>query len=365
MSKLDAIDHFFQVKEVSDRLKWYPVTVNTSGVYGLMQHSDGRFCRMPRETAEAVGEEALTESVSALYTNTSGGRLRLVTDSKVIAVRVELGNTYGSSRGTFLGTAGMDLYEKSGEEWIYIGCLPPEPMHEGARKSDGAASWYESALRFGTGKRRELMIHFPLYADVYSVELGLDPEAVWEKDGGYSGKKVVFYGSSITQGGCAPMPGVSYPAILSRKLNCDFVNLGFSDGARVEQPMLEYLCSLPMDVLVFDYDHNAPRTEYLENTHLKAYQYIRRRRPDLPVILASAPFAHLDEVWEKRREIILNTYRYALENGDTKIAFVDGAAMFPDAVRNECSVDGIHPNGLGMSCMASAFEPILRRFLTV
>ena len=129
--------------------------------------------------------------------------------------------------------------------------------------------------------------------------------------------------------------------------------------------MLDYLCSLPMDALVFDYDHNAPTLEFLQKTHLKAYQTIREKRPELPIIMASAPYAHLDEVWEKRREVVLATYQYALEHGDTRIAFVDGAKMFPEDCRAECSVDGVHPNGLGMSCMAKAFEPVLRQMLQV
>ena len=41
-------------------------------------------------------------------------------------------------------------------------------------------------------------------------------------------KPVVFYGTSITQGGCASRPGMSYTAIVGRKLNLDFVNQGFS-----------------------------------------------------------------------------------------------------------------------------------------
>ena len=173
----------------------------------------------------------------------------------------------------------------------------------------------------------------------------------------------MFYGSSITQGGCAPRPGVSYPAIVSRRLGVSFTDLGFSAGARAEAPILDYLCTLPMDALVFDYDHNAPDADALEQTHLPAYKLLRAKRPALPILLASAPLALPDAEWLRRRQIVLETYRYAKVHGDTRVGFVDGAAMYPPALRAECSVDGIHPNALGMRCMADAFEPPLRSLL--
>ena len=80
----------------------------------------------------------------------------------------------------------------------------------------------------------------------------------------------------------------------------------------------------------------------------------------LPV---KAPLALPDAEWLRRRQIVLETYRYAKAHGDARVGFVDGAAMYPPALRAECSVDGIHPNALGMHCMADAFEPQLRSLL--
>ena len=51
---------------------------------------------------------------------------------------------------------------------------------------------------------------------------------------------MVFYGSSITQGGCAQRPGNSYPAIVSMDRMTDFVCLGFSGNAHGEAKMAEY-----------------------------------------------------------------------------------------------------------------------------
>lgn len=362
MVSIDTIDHYFKVEKVRNVLAWHSITAGTPGLYGLMQHPDGRFCRIPKEVAEAVNAESDTENVITLYTNTSGGRFRFITNSQTVAVRVTLGASYGSSRSTFLGTAGMDLYQNTQGTWRYVGCLAPENLTPS--EDDPRRSTYEAALRFGTAQPRVLMLHFPLYADVHSVQIGLETTVIPMQARGYGNRqKLVFYGSSITQGGCAPSPGNSYPAILSRRLDMDFVDLGFSAGAKAEPSMVDYLCRLPMDLLVYDYDHNAPSPEHLRATHLKTYQMVRQRRPDLPIVMASAPFAHLDDIWAQRREIVLDTYRHALAQGDTWVEFVDGATMYPAYCQEECTVDGIHPNGLGMSCMANAFEPAIRRLL--
>ena len=54
-------------------------------------------------------------------------------------------------------------------------------------------------------------------------------------------KPVVFYGTSITQGGCASRSGMSYQAILGRQLNLDFVNLGFSGNGKGEPVVAAWL----------------------------------------------------------------------------------------------------------------------------
>ena len=353
MIRIDTIDHYFQVQQATD-VVFTPITPDTPGIYGLMAHPDGGFCRMPPDVVEAVTAEALRPTISQLYRNTSGGRLRLITDSQTIALRVNIGQAVAGARQAFLGTAGFDVYHKVNDQWIYAGCLAPEVVNAGI---------YEASFRFGTATERELLINFPLYADVLSVELGLDTGAITQPAPSYPNKKVVFYGSSNTQGGCAPRPGLSYPNILSRRLDFDFINLGFSDGARVEPSMLDYLCSLDMDVLVYDYDHNAPDIDFLRRTHLEAFRTIRQRRPELPILLASAPMANLDAVWAERREIILETYHWALAQGDQRVGFVDGITMYPPHCKEECSEDGAHPNGLGMSCMADAFETELKKLL--
>lgn len=50
---------------------------------------------------------------------------------------------------------------------------------------------------------------------------------------------VVFYGSSITHGATTSRPGISYPNMLSRRLNFDYLNLGFACIAKALGDVLE------------------------------------------------------------------------------------------------------------------------------
>jgi hypothetical protein len=175
---------------------------------------------------------------------------------------------------------------------------------------------------------------------------------------------VVYYGSSITQGGCCSHPGNAYQAVVSRKLNVDFINLGFSGNARGEKVVAEYIASLPCSVFVLDYDHNASVAE-LRNTHYAFYEIVRKKNPDMPIVFMSrcdvdcAPHETDD-----RRIIIAESLKKAREAGDRNVYFIDGAEVFKGHYEDMCTVDRCHPNDIGFMLMANAVEDQLIRILT-
>ena len=135
------------------------------------------------------------------------------------------------------------------------------------------------------------------------------------------GKPVVFYGSSITQGGCASRPGNAYPALLSRRLSMEYVNLGFSGNARGEGSMARHIAALNPAAFVMDYDHNAPTPEYLRETHCRLYTTIREKNPDIPYIMLSRPdfTTHPEKDSIERRRVVEDTFRYARAQGDKHV----------------------------------------------
>lgn len=120
-------------------------------------------------------------------------------------------------------------------------------------------------------------------------------------------KPVVYYGSSITQGACASRPGNCYESILSRRLDCDYINLGFSGSAKGEDAIVDYIIGLDMSVFVMDYDYNAPTPEHLEKTHSKMFKAIRAEHPTLPIIIMPRPKFYLNAGQKAMVDIVHNT----------------------------------------------------------
>jgi hypothetical protein len=117
--------------------------------------------------------------------------------------------------------------------------------------------------------------------------------------------------------------------------------------------MAEYIAGLDMSAFVLDYDHNAPGHEYLEETHFRFYETIRKVQPELPIILVSKPDFHvMDNGENMRRAVIMETFAKARRNGDTKIYFVDGNSFYTENDPADYSVDGCHPTDRGFAEMA-------------
>ncbi len=179
------------------------------------------------------------------------------------------------------------------------------------------------------------------------------------------GRPMVFYGSSITEGGCASRAANAYSALLSKWLDADYMNLGFSGSAKGEPELAAYIAGLEMSVFVYDYDHNAPDPEHLEKTHEPFFRTIRQAQPELPVLFLTKPDFDLDPAAAMlRRSIILRTCENARASGDQNVYFIDGETYFGSKDREACTVDGCHPNDLGFMRMAETIYPVLQNILT-
>ena len=317
------------------------------------------FSRIPRERAQIISERTVD-----LNGSTAGGRVRFRTDSKRIVLRALMRPKYTFPHMTFLGTSCFDVYEKSDGEYRFCGNFMSEP---------GRPELFESELVFNEKKTRDLMIELPLYDGVDELYVGVEEGAKLERSPAYRREvPVLFYGSSITQGGCASRPGNCYEAKISRRFDCDYLNFGFAGSAMGEPEMARYLSELDCCAFVFDYDHNAPDAAHLRATHEPFFLTVREAHPDLPVIMITKPdIPHGDAteaVLAERREIIAETCRAAIARGDKNVHFIDGSKIYDHArslgaAPDDCTVDGTHPNDLGFACMAKVIGDKLAEVL--
>ncbi len=333
-------------------IKFYDVRCAPFEIYGLYKpQSEDVFKRLPDEIGENVNS-----GVKRLYLHTSGGRVRFCSDSQYVAIKCVMPYITRYPHMPLTGTSAFDLFvDYEGESRFYKSFKPDVNMEGG----------YESVLKFKTRKLRYFTINFPLYNPVDALYIGLQQDAeVGEGKKYRSELPIYYYGSSITQGGCASRPGSAYPNVISRRMDLDFVNLGFSGNGKAEQIIADYIAEQKMLAFVCDYDHNAPNVEYLKNTHLNFYKTFRAKQPDTPYIMLSRPDYDPDvDASIARRNIIIDTYRYAREQGDKNVYYIDGQGIFRGPDESVCTVDGCHPTDAGFLKMADAVERILVRAL--
>lgn len=323
-------------------------------IHGLMKaEGESFFTRMPTEIAKSV-----SEGVAELNPCTNGGRIRFVTDSEYVAISVKFHSVARTPNMPLTCLCGLDLYAKSeGDEHPrYIRNFMPQTS---------ITDSLEQIINFNYDKKKyEVTINLPVFSSVDKVYIGLQDKAIVEPSSEYTHKvPVVFYGSSITHGGCASRPGNTYEEVLSRKYDFDYINLGFSGSAKGEKEIADYIASLDMSVFVLDYDHNAPTPAHLEETHESFYKKVRSAHPTLPIIMISRPVYNLSQEDLERLEIIKKTYNNAVAAGDKNVYFIDGSKLIPDDAKYTAFVDDCHPNDLGFYYMAKGIGEVLGKLL--
>ena len=310
-------------------------------------YEDGKFYRVDKNVAPLVSPSVVQKS-----TQTAGGRIRFKTDSPYIAIKAVFHNTEVVTIMADVAVKGFDFYV----DGVFVRSFSPAPG-----QGDGE---FESIREVGgEGGEHEITINMPLYAGITELYIGLDEKASLSAAEPYKiSKPVVFYGSSITNGACASRPGMTYESIISRRLNCDFHNLGFGGSARGESAMADYIAGMEMSAFVYDYDHNAPSVEHLANTHEAMFMKVREKHPTLPIIMLSRPQDLNREALKARFEVVKATYDNAKARGDENVYLINGSTLF-DGLDADYTVDAVHPNDLGFGRMAAAVAEILEKVL--
>lgn len=342
------------VKETD--VEWHGINEDCFSLYGLkFCEEEDIFVRMPREISKKV-----SDGVHHLARMNTGGRIRFATDSPYIAVRCEEIPFWPTNTMCTATTHGFALYA----DGMYRGMYSPEQQNIYRAIEEKKDRFVFDGIRRNLGeKKKDCVMFFPSFGGVRKLFIGIKKGSKLWSGKSYGKKaKVVFYGSSITHGAAASHAGNDYAATLSRKLDFDYVNLGFSGNAKGEPVMAEYLASLKADILVMEYDYNALCAKELEEKHLPFYKIFRERSQNTSVIFLSKPDFEYDEESGKRRNTVKATYELALKQGDD-VYFVDGQKLFGRDWRDCCTQDTCHPNDLGFYRMAKRIEPILKKLL--
>lgn len=282
----------------------------------------------------------------------SGGRICFKSDTTSLAIRASYPSIGSSHNMCGIGRMGIACYI-DGSFW-----KPVWPEKTG--KS-------ELVLFEGFSPRlREFTLYLPLYNPVSIRALGLSKSARVFPPPAFAAKKpVVFYGTSITQGGCASQAGLSYQAILCRELNLDFVNLGFSGEGRGEPEMARAVAEIDASCFVLDFAQNCPTVDELRERYLPFIETLRAAHPRTPIVCNTPIFATRNTYLADQKArfegfggVIRSAVAACIAAGDANIRLVEGLSLL-GSHEADGLVDGVHPNDRGFERIASRLAPVL------
>jgi hypothetical protein len=299
----------------------------------------------------AKAEGKVTRSVWGLSHHSAGMCVPFTTDAPSIRVRWTLlpkGNL-GMPHMPATGVSGVDLYSKGPSgRWTFVG--------------NGRPAGVTNTATFSPPPGRPCLLYLPLYNGVTSVEIGVPKgNKLAGADPGANGRRkpIVIYGTSITHGGCASRPGMAFPAIMGRSLDTPVINLGFSGSGKMEPAMAELLAELDPSVYVLDCLWNM--SPELMSTRVEPFvKTLRAARPDTPILLAEDCSVRNVCPTEKGR-ILRAIHQKLTAEGVKNLHVLSNAGMLGDDT--EGTVDGCHPNDLGMMRQAEAFAKALSALL--
>lgn len=313
----------------------------------------------PYDRLPARAKEVVREPVWSLSQNTSGLRVRFVTDAPVVDVRWCVRRQPRFDHMPDTGVSGIDLYVKDDGAWHFCG------VGRVTRHPDNYAYALASSLPPGP---HEFMIHLPLYNGIEWLHVGVPNANTIRKAPAYprgKEKPLLFYGTSVTNGGCASRPGMAYPSIVARMLDRPLINIAFDGNALHEPEVAELLGELDPAVFVLDSPSNMGPDMTRERTE-PFVRAIRKARPKTPIVMMEGFITRTAPVFKAFTRAPVNTpYRAAfdriLSDGDKKISYVPVQSFFDGT--GDTSVDGSHPTDWGFQIMAASLLPYLKKVL--
>ncbi|MEM7584961.1 MAG: SGNH/GDSL hydrolase family protein [Acidobacteriota bacterium] len=333
------------VAELSAPPPMQRVELTTDRVSGLPGYaSTGRWVRLPDELVAQ-----LRPPLQVLSQFPSGGRIRFKTDASAVRILARSRDPGTPFHMNSIMKNGVDLY-LDGRYWSSAW---PDETGQIRRRFELPAE----------PRVRSVTVYLPLYEQIEIYEVAVPEGArILPADDLASRQPMIFYGSSITQGGVASNPGMSYPAILSRSLGIDFINLGFSGNGLGDPELARYIATLEASIIVLDFWAN-PSPELYAQTLSPFVEAIRARHRDTPILVVG-PFYNVNREQEHRekRATASQLVESRQQAGDEHIHFFDGRLMLSRETAFGLT-DGRHPNSLGFWFCAQALEPKLRELL--
>ena len=197
----------------------------------------------------------------------------------------------------------------------------------------------------------EIKLYLPLYDGTTKVEIGLESGSTITKPDTEKKLPIVFYGTSILQGGCASRPGMVFTSIISRKLNVDCINFGFSGNGRMDPPIAELISGIKASYYVIDCLPNMT-AKMVTDSMIPLATAIRSKNPKTPIVFIEnveytrAIFqASLLKSMNEKNQALRTEFDKLVKGGMKDLIYISAAGSI--GTDYEGTVDGTHLTDLG------------------
>lgn len=215
---------------------------------------------------------------------------------------------------------------------------------------------------------KDITLYLPHGQEVRVFAIGVDSGAELKAPPPFAlARPMVCYGSSVLQGSGARHPARTYPAAVARRLNLDFVNLGFGGAGKAESEVVRLVNQVDASCYLFDLgkSYGAPTPE----RYSRMLDAIRASHPGVPIFCVT-PIYSIKEASEpdyvKKSEDLRALMRQAAvsrrDAGDKQMFVVEGLELF-GAKDKDAFSDLLHPNDEGNERMAERLAPVLEKIL--
>ncbi|GAB3915482.1 SGNH/GDSL hydrolase family protein [Mucilaginibacter boryungensis] len=313
----------------------------------------------PFQRVDTVNYKAMPAAVKRLYTYSAGLAVCFSTNSTSITAKWCVNKPVTYPNLTPIASKGLDLYVHKNGKWQYSGVGRPD-------KDCSNGVLVENM----DNSEKSFTLYLPIYSELSSLEIGIDSGS-YIKSRPETKKRVLVYGSSITEGASASRPGLAYPAALSRRLGFDFINAGVSGSAKMEPAVIAMLNDVKADAYILDCIPNSSDAVVKERA-LNMIKAIQAAHPGKPIIMLNSIVREQSFVdakvnaMVKAQNMAIDSIAHNLLKIKTKdFYYLDTNGFLGDD--HEGSTDGIHPNDLGsfrfVEKLQPLIEPILRKYL--
>ena len=314
-----------------------------------------------------AAEGVVRDAIWTLSRDSAGMYIDFVTDSRTLQLNCTyVYDTFTMWHFASTGVAGFDLYQwdEGNSTWRWSGTT-----HNNVKKNEVQAIGTEAS------GQRTMRLHFPLYNGVADLYIGHEEgTTLTSAPVQYSGAPIVWYGTSIAQGGVVSRPGFAFTNNIMRNIEREVMNFGFSGNCLMEEDVVKYIVTIKPtpELFVLDCEWNM-EPELIQNRTIPMMKYIREHLPTTKIVLAEATPA--GNAWantvanatQNAKWAILKTAFATLKESMLDIYYVNGPSLYNIAGDTEHiinpTVGGTHPTDLGQKAVTDFYSTFLKTIL--